>query len=181
MWIKCEVKDDIMFMTAANGLVIKTAKVQVNNLTIKDNLSGDLFKPTIPEAIFYIDREAVETAIKIGKCSIFDDGSDFRPVRVSEDRIIIGDVEIKYKPYKLKYPDVTKFFKLNHLVELDHIGVNLKMLKIVSEFVNDGWCAKIDFVVAEETKQKGEKVGVYRIDYGDNEHMAYLMPVLIQT
>jgi len=130
MWVKCQVKDGYLHMFAADGFIIKTVKTDIG--IDADFLSED--------KEFYIDREAVENAIKIGeyqpdkKCcgGCFENCIEERKLfktEIQKDRIRIPfkNVEIKYKPYESEYPNLDCILKSK---EKDQIVLEQEIIKI---------------------------------------------------
>ena len=113
----------------------------------------------------FIDLEAVKFAVRIANKSDY--------VQILKDKITVNNVDIRYKPYEMDYPDLSTIIDSDVPVKRTEMGFSIEMMRLALKDSVDCKYAKIEFLTSKESRGKS---GIYRIDFGNNEHMAYVMP-----
>jgi hypothetical protein len=170
MWAKCEVANEYIYIIAADGYMIKTAKFYIGE--------------RIEDQTFYIDRESISSLINIyadlkNDNEIYDMleiSNDDPTVHIFSDHFQVENIIINFEPYECEYPDLSSIIDAHEIIKPDEYCVNTcLLLRAVNGSKTDS-NIKIEIV-----KHISPKLSpIIRIDFLDNEHMAYLMPAIFK-
>jgi hypothetical protein len=163
MWAKCWIKDEYLYMIAADGFMIKTVKTWLNQPHDYSNSYGKEF---------YIDRESVKAIIKnTKKDSVFN---------LFTDKIFVDNITIRFKEYNLDYPNLEKLINADIQTKKSMFAINCKFIAKAcknASFKNRHiQPLKIEFL----RYTKSDEHGLIKIDFMNGEQFAYIMPTDIK-